>query len=82
MVPNQKAVKTWKKEKFSIKIDSSASDEDDVESDEACIFCNELYAWSKSLESWIQCLNYKGWAYEACSNAEEHDQKFICDFLF
>lgn len=79
-IPKQKTVQTRKKKKFSIKTDSLSSDEDDEESDEACIFCNELYAKSKSLEGWIQCLNCKGWAHEACSNAEEHDQHFICDF--
>lgn len=42
--------------------------------------CNELYSNFKSKEGRIQCFKCHGCAHEACSNAEEYDDKFICDF--
>lgn len=67
--------------KKQINREPMTSDEEDSEgNDEACLFCNGLYAESKSKEGWIQCLQCKRWAHEACSNADEEDQSFICDF--
>lgn len=61
------------------KCDKAVVDESFEETREACVFCNELYIDSKSGEGWIQCLHCKGWAHEACSNAEENDDHFVCD---
>ncbi|GBO00030.1 hypothetical protein AVEN_128897-1, partial [Araneus ventricosus] len=47
------------------------SSDEEQESDDACIFCNDLYSNSKDREGWIQCNRCRGWAHEACSNAEE-----------
>ncbi|GBO06850.1 hypothetical protein AVEN_141566-1, partial [Araneus ventricosus] len=52
----------------------------DEESGDACIFCNDLYSNSKDREGWIQCNRCRGWAHEACSNAEEGEVNFICDY--
>ncbi|KAI4471247.1 helix-turn-helix psq domain [Holotrichia oblita] len=60
--------------------ESSSSEEEEEDSDEACIFCNELYSDSKQKEGWIQCSRCSGWAHETCSNAEEDDDTFECDF--
>lgn len=56
------------------------SSDEEQNADDACIFCNELYTDSKGKEGWIQCGSCRGWAHEACSNAEEGDNIFICDF--
>lgn len=58
------------------KLRESSSDEEQ----DACIFCNELYLHSKAKEGWIQCSQCHGWAHEACTNVEEEDDTFICDF--
>ncbi|GBM25281.1 hypothetical protein AVEN_45915-1 [Araneus ventricosus] len=47
------------------------SSDEEQESDDACIFCNDLYSNSKDREEWIQCNRYRCWAHEACSSAEE-----------
>lgn len=73
---NNKTQKKKKSKKLTL-IDSSSSEEEDEE-DQACIFCNELY--SRSNEGWIQCINCLRWAHEQCSNADEDDDSFICDF--
>lgn len=67
-----------KEKKFIIKTDSFTSD-DHEENDKASIFYNEPCTQSKSREGWIQYLSCKG-IHEACSDAEEHYQTFICDF--
>lgn len=67
-----------KKSKKTLDESSSSLDEDNPNA--ACIFCNELYAQSRSKEGWIQCISYHGWAHEACTNAEEEDDTFVCDF--
>ncbi|GBN85263.1 hypothetical protein AVEN_142365-1 [Araneus ventricosus] len=48
-----------------------ASSDEDQESDDSFIFCNDLYSNSKDKEGWIQCNRCRGWAHEACSSAEE-----------
>ncbi|GBM30522.1 hypothetical protein AVEN_228039-1, partial [Araneus ventricosus] len=45
------------------------SSDEEQESDDACIFCNDLYSNSKNREGWIQCNRCRGWSHEACSNA-------------
>lgn len=58
----------------------SSSSEDETEGGETCMFCNALYVDSKAGEGWIQCSGCQEWAHEACSNAEEEDDTFLCDF--
>lgn len=71
-------VKSSKGEKR--KLEEKTSSSDDEESDASCIFCNEFYIHSKGKEGWIQCSGCSGWAHEACSNVEEEDDFFVCDF--
>ncbi|GBO01345.1 hypothetical protein AVEN_144731-1 [Araneus ventricosus] len=56
------------------------SSDEEQESDDACSFCNDLYSNSKDREGWIRCNRCRGWAHEACSNAEEGEVNFICDY--
>ncbi|GBM76068.1 hypothetical protein AVEN_167488-1 [Araneus ventricosus] len=69
--------KKAKKKKMEEPVTSS---DEEQESDDACIFCNDLYSNSKDREGWIQCNRCRGWAHEACSNAEEGEVNFICDY--
>lgn len=58
----------------------SSSEEEVQDINEACVFCSELYYHSKGKEGCIQCSGCHRWAPEACSNAEEDDETFVCDF--
>ena len=62
------------------RVQGSSSSEEEEDLNEACIFCNELYAQSKSKEGWIQCSECRKWAHEACSNVDEDEDTFVCDF--
>lgn len=44
-------------------VESLQEMEDDDEDDAACIYCNELYSFSKSGEGWIRCQRCKKWAH-------------------
>ncbi|KAB0799876.1 hypothetical protein PPYR_07756 [Photinus pyralis] len=73
-----KTARILKKKTVNSTHDSSSSEEEEEE--HACIFCNELFSDSKDKEGWIQCVNCKGWAHEACTGLEDIDDIFICDF--
>lgn len=77
--PNPKYPKAKNEKKIKKNQDPLSSDEEE-NSDDACIFCNELYIDSKHKEGWIQCSSCRGWAHEACSSVDESDVNFICDF--
>lgn len=74
-----KVTKKEVKKKFKKK-EPLTSDEEEDESDDACIFCHGLYSKSKPKERWIQCLSCQKWAHEVCTNAEKEDLSFVCDF--
>lgn len=75
VIPTQKQGKKFKAKKIT----ESSSEEED-EAGEACNFCNELFIDSKGKEGWIQRSGCSGWAHEACSNTEEEEESFECDF--
>lgn len=77
---NKEVTSSTKRIKLESRNDLTSSSEDEGNEDEACIFCNEIYSASKEKEGWIKCSGCSGWAHEDCSNAEEEDDDFICDF--
>ena len=42
-----------------------------------CIICSDSYSNSAPREIWLQCHNCKGWAHEACTDAE--GSNYICE---
>ncbi|KAL1446005.1 hypothetical protein WDU94_012268 [Cyamophila willieti] len=76
--PKKKPKKVQKKRKTYDSSSSSEEEVEEVESEDACIYCNALDCNSAS-EGVIQCSRCKLYAHESCARAEELDQNFICD---
>ncbi|CAG9815868.1 unnamed protein product [Phaedon cochleariae] len=52
--------------------------QDDDAEEFACLYCNELYSWSKSKELWLKCQLCSLWAHAACADKSEKTKHFIC----
>lgn len=50
-------------------------DEDEV----ACLYCNDLFANSRSREPWISCMNCMKWAHTECAGVSPKIKKFVCE---
>ena len=60
-------------------IDTSSSEEETSEKNDACMFCNELYLQSTFSDGWIQCCLCREWSHEECSG-HEGGLRYVCDF--
>ncbi|CAF4778747.1 unnamed protein product [Pieris macdunnoughi] len=74
--PNFEETKTRKRSKPGTKtkkmkvVKKVKGNEDSEEEESFCICCFEPYSNSRAKEKWVQCLECKNWAHEACTGGE------------
>ena len=52
---------------------------DDEEDDSACIYCTELYKFSKRGELWLCCCSCQKWAHAECAGLDKKTKTFVCE---
>lgn len=74
--------------KRKVKIVETSSDEENLQAnyqqdegdeDVPCLYCNELYSWSRSKELWLKCQICGKWAHGACADRSPKIKTFICE---
>lgn len=53
--------------------------DDHEEDDAACLYCNELYSFSRSNEHWILCQKCNQWCHCECAGVSRRVKQFTCD---
>ncbi|KAK9752014.1 hypothetical protein QE152_g4584 [Popillia japonica] len=51
----------------------------DEEDDSACIYCTELYKFSKKGELWLCCCSCQKWAHAQCAGLDKKTKIFVCE---
>lgn len=73
--PNFEETKTRKRSQpgtrtKKMKVVKKLKGNEDSEEESFCICCFEPYSNSRAKEKWVQCLECKNWAHEACTGRE------------
>lgn len=60
---------------------SDVEDVEDIEEEEdiPCLYCNEIYQWSRSKEMWFKCQCCNKWAHAECAGLTKKSKTFICE---
>lgn len=53
--------------------------EDHEEDDAACLYCNDLYSFSRLNEDWIRCQKCNQWCHSECAGVNKRVKQFTCD---
>lgn len=73
--------------KRKVKVVEETSDEENTQvnleecddEDIPCLYCNELYSWSKSREFWLKCQACGKWAHGECAGKTPKTKNFVCE---
>jgi hypothetical protein len=71
---NLKVIEERDEDEENTQMDFEDTDDEDV----PCLYCNELFSWSKSKEVWLKCQSCGMWAHAACAGKDRKTKNFTC----
>jgi uncharacterized ferredoxin-like protein len=71
---NLKVIEERDEDEENTQMDFEDADDEDV----PCLYCNELFSWSKSKEVWLKCQSCGMWAHAACAGKDRKTKNFTC----